>query len=248
MKKRIANLELLDLSITFHVKTPLKDCVLVTGFHGLGATGYIAVKHAVTSLNAELIGYIETERIPPFVSMDEGHLSLPFEVYKKDKFVFVITNVPPHPRERQAFSKELTAWVIKEGFSAAYLIGGLDNRLRPAEGDKLRCTMTKTYKGQPELDIPQLEKGLFVVGPLAVMLACFEINNFPAIALLPYANPTRPDPMAASVAVEYLNKITNLNIDVSPLLTDAQKIEAEIQELMKQRQDRTKTDHRTLYI
>jgi predicted ATP-grasp superfamily ATP-dependent carboligase len=54
--------------------------------------------------------------------------------------------------------------------------------------------------------------------------------------------------MAASVAIEYLNKLANLNIDVSPLLTDAQKIEAEIQELMKQRQDRTKTDHRTLYI
>jgi uncharacterized protein len=237
------------LTISFHVKdVPLKDCVLVTGFHGLGATGYIAVKHAVSTLAAEQIGYIDTERIPPFVSMDDGRLSLPFEIYKKDEYVFVITNVPPHPKERHAFSRALSEWAIEKGFKSAYLIGGLDNRLKPTDADKIRCTVSKGFKGQSDLGIPLLEKGLFVVGPLAVMLATFEINGFPAIALLPYANPTRPDPLAASVAVEYLNKLTNMNIDISSLVTDAQKIEVEIQELMKQRQDRVKTDHRTLYI
>ena len=237
------------MSITFHVKDiPLKDSILVTGFHGLGATGYIAVKHAVTSLNAELVGYIDTDKIPPFVSMDEGHLSLPFEIYKKDNFVFMITNVPPHPKERQAFSRALADWAMRSEFRSAFLIGGLDNRLKPSENDKIRCTFTKNFSLDASVDIPVLEKGLFVVGPLAIMLASFEISGFPAISLLPYANPTRPDPMAASIAVEYLNKLTNLAVDTAPLVTDAQKIEAEIQELMKQRQERGKTDHRTLYI
>ena len=237
------------MTINFNIKgVPLKDSILITGFHGLGATGYIAVKHAVSALNAELIGYIDTEKIPPFVSMDEGRLSLPFEIYQKDHLVFVITNVPPHPKERHSFSKALADWVIKEGFRSAYLIGGLDNRLRPSEGDKIRCTYTKNFPNQADLGIPLLEKGLFVVGPLAVMLSSFEINEFPAIALLPYANPTRPDPMAASVAVDYLNRLINMSIDTSPLVTDAQKIEGEIQELLKQRQERVKTDHRTLYV
>jgi uncharacterized protein len=248
-KGPIANLESMKMTITFHVKKmPLKGSILITGFHGLGATGYISVKHAVTSLNAGLIGYIDTERIPPFVSMDDGRLSLPFEIYKKDRFVFVLTNVPPHPKERQEFSRALAEWAIKEGFGGSYLVGGLDSRLKQSENDKIRCAVTKSFKGQPELGIPLLEKGLFVVGPLAIMLACFEIDEFPAIALLPYANPTRPDPMAAAVAVDILNKLTKLSMDVSQLETDAHKIESEIQELMKQRQDRVKVDHRTLYI
>ncbi|MDH7556200.1 MAG: PAC2 family protein, partial [Candidatus Methanosuratincola sp.] len=122
------------MAITFHVdNTSLKGCSLITGFHGLGATGFISVKHAVTSLGADLIGYIETDRIPPFVSMEEKRLSLPFEIYKKDKFVFVLTNVPPHPKERQTFSKALAEWAIDAGFSSSYLIGGLDSRLRPTE-------------------------------------------------------------------------------------------------------------------
>ena len=249
MKILIANLESVKMTINFHVKkVPLKGSILITGFHGLGATGYISVKHAVTSLNAGLIGYIDTERIPPFVSMDDGRLSLPFEIYKRDKFVFVLTNVTPHPKERQEFSRALAGWAIREGFGGSYLVGGLDNRLRQSENDKIRCAVTKTFKGQSELGVPLLEKRLFVVGPLAIMLASFEIDEFPAIALLPYANPTRPDPMAAAVAVDFLNKLTKLSMDVSQLESDAHKIESEIQELMKQRQDRVKTDHRTLYI
>ncbi|MBC7113953.1 MAG: proteasome assembly chaperone family protein [Candidatus Methanomethyliales bacterium] len=237
------------MPIEFYVKkVPLKNSILITGFHGLGATGFITVKHAVTSLNAELIGYIDSERIPPFVSMDDGRLSLPFEIYKHDKYVFILTNVPPHTKERQEFSRSLAEWAIKEHFSASYLIGGLDSRLRPSENDKIRCAVTKSFKNLSELGAPLLEKGLFVVGPLAIMLAHFEINSFPAIALLPYANPARPDPMAAAVAIEYINKLTNLNIDASQLISDARRIEAEIQELMKQRQERVKTDHRTLYI
>lgn len=237
------------MAVKFHLKEPnLKGSVLITGFHGLGATGYISVKHTVTSTGAKLIGYISTDRIPPFVSMDENRLSMPFEIYRHGKYVFVITNVPPHPKERQEFSKELAEWAMAEGFSESYLIGGLDNRLKPNEGDKIRCTVTRAFKGHENLGVPLLEKGLFVVGPLAVMLGCFEIGNFPAISLLPYANPTRPDPMAAAVAVQYLNKLTNMSIDVGPLETDAKRIESEIQELMKQRQERVKSDNKTLYI
>ncbi len=236
------------MAITFHMKEKkLKGSILVTGFHGLGATGFISVKHAVTSLNAELIGYIESSRIPPFVSMEDKRLSLPFEIYRKDNYIFILTNAPPHPKERQEFSKAIADWAISENMSMAFLVGGLDSRLKPAESDKIRCTVTRAYDTS-KLEIPILEKGLFVVGPLAIMLTQFEISNFPAIAILPYANPTRPDPMAASVAVEELNKIANLKMDVSQLINDAQRIENELQEFNKQRQERIKPDHHTLYI
>ncbi|MCC6013639.1 MAG: PAC2 family protein [Candidatus Verstraetearchaeota archaeon] len=237
------------MPIEFHVKKiNLKNSILITGFHGLGATGYITVKHIITSLNPELIGYIFTDLMPPFVCMDESKISLPFEIYKYNEYVFVLTNVPPHSRERNSFSRALAEWAIKEKFKGAYLIGGLDNRLKTSENDKIRCVITSSFKDIDKIGIPILEKGLFVVGPLAIMLSYFEINNFPAIALLPYANPARPDPMAAAIAIEFLNKITGLAIDTSQLISDAHKIEEEIQELIKQRQERIRTDHKMLYL
>lgn len=235
------------MPIEFHVKkVPLKNSILITGFHGLGATGFITIKHAVTNLKAELIGYITTDLMPPFVCMDEDRMSLPFEIYKYNNCVFVLTNVPPHAKERQKFSRILADWAIKEKFSTAYLIGGLDGRLKSSENDRIRCVPTSSFK--MNIDMPILEKGLFVVGPLAIMLSHFEINGFPAIALLPYANPARPDPMAAAIAIEFINKLTGLSIDASQLISDAHKIEEEIQELLKQRQERIKKDHKMLYI
>lgn len=235
------------MPIEFHLKRiPLKNSTLITGFHGLGATGFITIKHAVVSLKAELIGYITTDLMPPFVCMDDNRISLPFEIYKHENYIFVLTNVPPHAKERQRFSRALAEWAIKEKFSTAYLIGGLDGRLKPSDNDKIRCVPTSNF--ERNIDIPILEKGLFVVGPLAIMLSHFEINGFPAIALLPYANPSRPDPMAAAIAIEFINRLTGLSIDASQLISDAHKIEEEIQELLKQRQERIRKDHKVLYI
>lgn len=239
------------MTVNFHLRRKLEDlggAVLITGFHGIGATGYISVKHMVTSLRAELIGYIETANTPPFVSMDDGKLTLPFEVFKYEHLVFVLTEMPPHPRDRYDFSKSLADWSIESGFSAAYLIGGLDNRLRSTEDDKIRCAPTSRFLKGHEIDIPVLERGLFVVGPLATMLTRYEMRDFPAVALLPYANPVRPDPLAASVAVEHINKLLKLSIDVSQLVKDAQKIEAEIQEIVRRRKERVRSEHRAMYI
>jgi len=237
------------VTVEFHVKAgDLKGCILVTGFHGIGATGYIAVKHLVTSLKAELIGYIETTRTPPFVSVEEGRLNLPFQLYRHGKLVFVLTEVPPHPRERIEFSRALADWAIKNSFDSAYLIGGLDSRLKEREEDRMRCAATTAFIKRWKADVALLEKGLFVIGPLATMLTHFEIMGFPAIALLPYANPARPDPLAAAVAIEYLNKVFGIEVDVDPLKRDAQKIEAEIQELMKRRRERIEPETGALYL
>jgi len=239
------------MPVSFHIRErvgELKGSVLITGFHGLGATGYISVKHMVASLKAELIGYIETSNTPPFVTMDEEKLTLPFEIFRYGKLIFVLTEMPPHPKDRYEFSKSLADWSMDCGFSSAYLVGGLDNRLRTNEEDKIRCAPTSRFLKENKVDIPILERGLFVVGPLATMLTRYEIMDFPAIALLPYANPARPDPLAASVAVDYLNKVFNLSIDVSQLIKDAQKIEAEIQEISRRRQERVRSEHRAMYI
>lgn len=52
------------------VPTKRLNCVLITGFHGIGLTGYIAVTHLINTFRAERIGYIETEFMPPLVFMN----------------------------------------------------------------------------------------------------------------------------------------------------------------------------------
>ena len=74
---------------------------------------------------------------------------------------------------------------------------------------------------------PILEPGLLVYGPLAIMLNEFEIHNFPAVAVLPYAEPARADPAAAALAIREIAKAYNFRVEVDELVKDAKFIERE---------------------
>ncbi|HXZ98380.1 MAG TPA: PAC2 family protein, partial [Candidatus Acidoferrum sp.] len=76
--------------------------------------------------------------------------------------------------------------------------------------------------------------GLFVYGQLAVMLSEFEMCNFPAIAILPYASAAAADPSAAAVAVKTICRAYGIKVDVTDLEEGAKDIEEEFEKRMKQ--------------
>src|SRR5213078_4820339 len=88
---------------------------------------------------------------------------------------------------------------------------------------QLQCELRTNTRTQA----PILEPGLLVYGPLAVMLSQFEIHDFPAVAVLPYAEPARADPAAAALAIRKISKTYNYNVDVNDLVKDAKFIERE---------------------
>ena len=45
----------------------LKGSTLITGFHGVGQTGYIATSYMIHALKAERIGFVEVANPPPWV-------------------------------------------------------------------------------------------------------------------------------------------------------------------------------------
>ena len=106
------------------------------------------------------------------------------------------------------------------------------------EGDKIRViATTKFLEKYPDKSIPILEDGLFVTGPLAIILTFFEVNNFPAIGILPYAESSRVDPLAASQAINKINELTSLNINPNKSIQDAELIEQNLEEVITQTKD-----------
>lgn len=216
-----------------------KDNTLITGFHGIGTTGFIGIKYITSQLQAEKIGTIISDFLPPFITTKDGKISLPFELYQKDKNVMLIPQFQPYRHEHRTFAEKIVEWTMKSNFKNAILIGGLDARLKKNEDDKIRFVATTPFLENTKHNIPLLEDGLFVTGPLALILAYYEINNFPAIALLPYAESSRADPSAAAVAVNKVNEITNLNIDTTKLIQDAELIEQNLQEIITQTKEQS---------
>ena len=158
--------------------------------------------------------------------------TFPFEIYRKDNVVVILPIFEPIKSEHLNFTKTIVEWSIKEGFKQAILVGGLDKRLQ--DDHNMKAIYTKKFKDtNPEVDIPILDEGLYVTGPLAYMLMFYELNNFPAVSLLPYAERSRPDPVSPSNAIEQINRILNIDVNIHELLEEAEKIEKEIESLIK---------------
>lgn len=214
--------------------THLRNCTLITGFHGVGETGYISVSYLVHALNAKRIGFVDVAHPPPFIATSEDGLVTPFEVYKSGRVVMVKLEFSPHRTEESEFAKTLAQWVMNNKFKDAVMIGGLDASLQ-SESDVIRIVPTARYPlKNVKMKHPTLEPGLFVYGPLAIMLGEFEKQNFPAVAILPYASADHADPKAAATAIKALSKAYKLKVDVKDLEYDAADIEEEIDRRLQQ--------------
>jgi uncharacterized protein len=228
-------------------KEEMENCYFVTGFHGVGLTGYITINHLVKYLHARPIGYIETQYQPALISLSGERISFPFEVYKHDNIIILFPRLQPKRSEVREFTHEIADWVIKKRFKQAILIGGLDNRFKNGTDD-MRCVPTRSALEETKTrKIPLLEEGLFVTGPLALMLTYFEMKSFPAVALLPYSERGRPDPRAAALAIKQLNELLNLDIDDFELINDAKRIEEEVTKVMEGQREKTGYNPQTMY-
>lgn len=223
---------LLDESITF------EDKIFLTGFRShIGQTGYIAVRHLADSLNAKKIGIIDTTYLPPSAFMGENGILNPFELYLLDNFVILYLRAVPQRMEWNFIARELSKWVKEKKFKEAVLIGGLDNEFKTGD-ERLKISATSEFlKKNPNIKYPKLTKELGIYGLLALFLSYFELFKVPAIALLSYAEKGRPDPRAAAVAIEEINKLYNKNFDTTALIKDAEEIEKEIELIMSQQQE-----------
>lgn len=224
----------MDIEIILRKKVDLEGKIFITGFHGIGYTGYIAVNHIIESTKAKLLGYVTTEQYPPIVSLNESRVLTPYELFLYKDFILFLPRFQPAPSEQNDLMKVLTDWTVENRFKEAVLIGGLDNKLRTGE-EKLRVVPTSEFKvNNNGVHLKKLDKNLYVVGPLAILLAYYEIRNFPAIALLPYAQRGRPDPLAAATAIQVINQLYGLDISTEQLIKDAKQIEQEIAQLKEQ--------------
>ena len=239
-----------DVDFIFEKPQNFEGCTLLNGWHGIGECGFISMSHLVENLGLERIGFIITDNMPQFISIKNEQITFPFEIYRKDNLVVILPIFEPIKSEHLLFTKSIVEWSIQENFQQAVLIGGLDKRLQDEHDVKGIFTRAFTA-GEALSNVPVLDEGLYVTGPLAFMLMFYELNHFPAVALLPYAERSRPDPVAASTAIELINALLKVEINIEDLLKEAERIEKEIESLIKAskpRKDRDQDSDKGMFV
>ena len=198
---------------------------LITGFHGIGSTGFLALNHLINTLKPDRIGVFETDYLSPISSISSGKIITPFEIYKKDNIAFLRVAVPPLQGNEIVFLRNVCEIILEKNFKELILLGGLDAQLKKDDSN-FRYVKTSSYKLPKYLsDSTPLEDERIIIGPLAQMLNFMEVRNFPTLGLLPFATSIRLDPRAASEAVKILSNIFNLEVEVDTLVEQALELD-----------------------
>jgi len=213
--------------------------LFITGFKGFGAVGYITTLHMAEKLGCSRAGFIVTKYMPEEATLDKaGNIVGAFTLYgcsvSGKRVVILVNHDIPLPQERERFAEAVIGFLEQAAIDEAVFVGGFDSRFRKG-GEELRWLHTSTYKRR--IDAPLMEHGLYVVGPLALLLLAAEIREYPAAVVLPYAEAARPDPRAAAVAVRVIGQLYGIEVGVEDLLEEARKIEEMIIELEKQQRE-----------
>ena len=205
-----------------------KGLTLITGFHGIGATGYWTIKFLIQNLGTQRMAFLDSTDLPPMSSYSENRLVTPYEFHRKDNLVFFKAEAPPFKGKEVEFFREMAKWVIKSEIKEVVLLGGLDVNLR-ADESLYRLAHTRAYEPHGNLkDSKNLEDDHMIVGPVAILLNMFEIYDFPACAILAYASTDRLDPRAAATAAKVLAAQYDFQVDVKSLMSSAEVLESQV--------------------
>ena len=168
----------------------LRGKTVVTGFHGIGMVGFIAVDYLIKKLEAEKIGWIHKEYLPYVVFSTEKGIEMPIEFYKFKNIIFMKINLVLEKKVLGKFLKDLFIKINKNKPEKILIVGGLATTKKNTYG-VANSFATPLLK---ELKLKRFSKDITVFGPMAGTLIETERLKIPAICILPNASPNLPIP------------------------------------------------------
>ncbi|MEM0241041.1 MAG: PAC2 family protein [Candidatus Nezhaarchaeales archaeon] len=226
---------MLDLDVKI-VGRGFKNSWLIVGLPDAGLVGAISAAHIVKALGLETIAHVESELLPPVIVVHQSRVYDPVRFFGREGLMVLGSEVPVHPSLVYPLGRSVVEWAAKEGVKGIITITGI------AIPNRLDIEVPEVYGiagGAAELNdmlakanVKNFEEG-FVVGPAAIMMREGIRRGIPSIMLLAQCFLEYPDPGAAAQALLALNRILGLEIDVKPLLDEAEVIRVRTRELMR---------------
>ncbi len=210
---------------------------LILGLPDVGLVGAITSLHLIRELKmTDVVGIDSYTAFPPVTIIMEDKPKLPMRIYKHDSIGVLITDVPIAPAGIPAFSAAIVRYAKMIGVEKLISITGLGNPSRIELEKPTLYGLAGSEEARADLEklgAKSVGNGI-LVGPYALILKESKRIGLPNLVLMVDAFIDIPDPGAAAVAVEALNKLLGLNVDVKKLLEEADKIKLRLRELMKE--------------
>lgn len=219
-------------------KVDLKSPLIFAGFVGAGLVGPIAIGHMIEKLGMKEIGYMRSKHLPPSTVFMKGRLRHPFRFYanKEGTVCAVICEITLRMEGVYTIVAAILDWAKEKGSNEIIILDGVASN---EHDQKAYCAAEEDLcRVMADKNINVIPHGFITGIPGGILNECL-IREIQGVALLVKANKLLPDPEAAATLIEAVNKMYEMQIDVSDLKKEKERIGAELEELsQKYVQDR----------
>ena len=211
---------------------------LIEGFPGIGLVGPMAISYIIDKLEMKYIGYFESEDFPPIISIHDSKPLPPVRLYYSDKKRIVAAFAEfaiPFSLVRE-LSDAVFKFATEKKVSNIISIGGMPGRGTDDETVYAIASTPEALKQAEKDGLNPIIEGVSA-GVSALLLFKASEVNLPDTNILVAVEPSIIDPKYAELAINSINKLLKLNIDVAELEKEAKEVEAKIQDMIKKNRE-----------
>ncbi len=246
-------------------KIKTKNPILVEGLPGLGMVGRIATRYLIKQLKAQKLARLYSPHFPHYVLVNKkGGVRLlggEFHFWKNDigenDLIFFTGDSQAQTIEGQYdVASHILSFAERNNVKTIVTIGGYRKEVEGKPKVVAVATNTELLKKALESKAVASPAGNPIVGTAGLLLGLARFRKINAVCLLGETRGYLPDPRAAKSALEVLQRMLMIKIDLGGLdeeIKKSKEIMARMQEIEERREKyaqktRKMEEERTTYI
>jgi uncharacterized protein len=226
------------IEIKLFKEVNIKGYSLIEGFPGAGLVGPMTISYMIDKLKMKYIGYLESNDFPPLVSIHKNEPMPPIRVYYSDeyKIVTIFAEFAVTLDLVAEMSKTVFDFVKRNGITNIYSIGGIPSKDDSNKTPFVIASNSALIKSAQSAGLKPVAEGV-ATGVSALLLIKSSMDKLNDTNIMVPVQQNIIDPIYAEIAIESLNKLMHLDIDVDDLDKEAKAVEAKIKELISKHRE-----------
>jgi len=232
-----------DVQICDFEEIDLKNSTVIAGFPSIGLVSTIAANYLIDALDLKQIGCVTSPQFPALSVVHTGEPLSPVRIYAgtqtdSKKIVVFVSEFKPKPNLINSISETIMSWAKDKGCTLLISPEGMVVEGKSADNEENieAYAIGSTENARSlllEKKIAQFKNGI-IAGVSGVLLNIGKQSKFNVISILAEAHPNYPDARAAAAAINVMALLMGVDINVTPLYEESERIEKQLQKFHKQ--------------
>lgn len=242
-------------------RVDFRDAIVLDGFPSIGLVSSIVSNYLQTLLRLEYVGFIDSPHFPSVTFIRDGIPTAPARLYARtdatpqDTQLAIFTSeFQPNQNITKHLGQFIIDWATEQKCKMIVSVGGLviereknDKDEAAVEADQVAvygiASTPRAEKYLAEADVEPFIEGV-ITGTSGMLLREGKKRGFDVIVLLTEARQNVADAKAAVLLATAIDDmVLKMNLELDPLLKEAEKLEEKLAALKHQADARVRISH-----